>query len=221
MNNSRTNSPQLPNTSLFQNSRPQSAFKVCQNAVIDREIISELLSVSGKNTKFLPLSIILQLKNKRELLYFPIDFEELTIDGHIETGAVKSVVSEAHLRKIQLLALQTISKERHPPGLQIVVANGHLETLSATVELQYEVGDILFKERVIVTTNLLCRLTGLLFLERNSTILDMRQGVINISLLSKQLKHADNTSSNINEPLINHTEIRIQPEKQTVINFRS
>ena len=35
-----------------------------------------------------------------------------------------------------------------------MVANGNLDTPSATVELPFEVGDILFKERCIVMTNL-------------------------------------------------------------------
>ena len=82
-----------------------------------------------------------------------------------------------------------------------MVSNGHPETPSATVDIQFKFGDILFKERFIVMTNLTCALLGLLFLQKNSTILDMRQGVPNFPFFSMQLKHADNTCSNINEPL--------------------
>ena len=57
----------------------------------------------------------------------------------------------------------------------MLVANGHLETAIAAVELQIQVGGILFKKRFIVMTNLTSQSIGLLFLQRNGTILDMRQ----------------------------------------------
>ena len=120
-----------------------------------------------------------------------------------------------------MLAPQTILNEGPPPDFQISVANGHLETLSATVDLQFKVGDNLVRERFIVMANLTSPLFGLLFLRTNSTILDMRQGVLNFSFFSMQLKHADNTYSNINEPLLKRTEILIQPGKQTVIHIKS
>ena len=45
----------------------------------------------------------------------------------------------------------------------------------------------------------------------------MRQEVLTIPFFSIQLKHAVNTCSNIDKPLLNPTGILIQPRKQTVI----
>ena len=45
----------------------------------------------------------------------------------------------------------------------------------------------------ILVTNLTSPLNGLLFLQRNSTISDMRRRVLNFPFFSLQLKHADNT----------------------------
>ena len=45
------------------------------------------------------------------MLYFPMDFEELTIDGLIHAGALSSAKPEADLRKIRLLAQQSIAKK--------------------------------------------------------------------------------------------------------------
>ena len=67
-------------------------------------------------------------------------------------------------------------------------------------------------------TNLTSPIIGKLFLQRNTTILGMRQGVLNFPFFSMQLKHADNTYSNINEPLLSPAEILNQPAKQTVIH---
>ena len=98
-----------------------------------------------------------------------MDFGDLTKDVFIDTSALKCANSEAASRKIRLLAPQTILNEGPIPHFQILVANGHFETPSATVELQIKFGDILFKERFIVMTNLTSPLKVLLFLQRNST----------------------------------------------------
>ena len=69
-------------------------------------------------------------------------------------------------------------------------------------------------------TTLTITLLGLLFLVKNSTILYVRQGVFNFYFSSMQLKQADSTYSNMNEPLKNPTEILIQPGRQTVIHIK-
>ena len=57
------------------------------------------------------------------MLYFPMDFGELNIDGLIETGALSSAIPEADLRKIRLLAPHTMLSEGPPAEFQIMVAN--------------------------------------------------------------------------------------------------
>ena len=98
-----------------------------------------------------------------------------------------------------------------------MVANGQLEAPIATVELQFEVGDITFREKFIVMTNLTSSLMGLLFLQRNSTILDMRQGILIFPFFSMQLKNEDRTYPNVIEPIINPAEIILRPGKRTTI----
>ena len=117
------------------------------------------------------------------MLNFPMDFKELNVDGLIDTGALSSAIPEADLRKIRLLAAHTILNEGPPLEFQIMVANGHLEAPIATVELQFEVGDITFREQFIAMTNFTSPLIGLLFLQRNSTTLDMQQKIPNFPLL--------------------------------------
>ena len=75
------------------------------------------------------------------MLYFPMDFGELTLDGLIDTGAHSSAIPEADLKKIRLLAPQSIVKEGSAASFQIMVANGDPETPKSTVELKFEVGD--------------------------------------------------------------------------------
>ena len=48
---------------------------------------------------YLNLSTNLTLKKKRHMYYFPMDFEKLTLDGLIDTGALTSAISELILIK--------------------------------------------------------------------------------------------------------------------------
>ena len=102
-----------------------------------------------------------------------------------------------------------------------MLANGQLKAPIATVELQFEVGDITFREKFIVITNLTSPLIGLLFLQRNSTILDMRQGNLNFPFFSMQLKNEDRTYPNVIETKLNPAEAILQPGKRTIIWAKS
>ena len=216
-----TVNPQLPDTSPLPHFRPRPQNQQGQIAVIDAQILPQLQVTPDVLTRFLPLSTSLPLKNQRKMLYFPMDLAELNFDGLIDTGALSSAIPEADLRKIRLLAPHTILNESPPPEFQIMVANGQLEAPIATVELQFEVGDITFREKFIVMTNLTSPLIGLLFLQRNSTILDMRQGILNFPFFSMQLKNEDRTYPNVIEPLINPVDTILQPGKRTTIWVKS
>ena len=162
--------------------------------------VSTLVTRTGE-PDYVPLTTNLGLKYKRRMLYFPMDFGELTLDGLVDTGALSSAIPEADLRKIRLLAPQSIVKEGPAPNFQIMVANGQLETPKSTVELKFEVGDIEFHEIFIVMEKLTSPLIGLSLLQRNNTILDMRQGVLNFPFFSMQLKTADHKYNNVMEPI--------------------
>ena len=216
-----TVNPQLPDTSPLPNFRLRPQNQQRQIAVIDDQILSQLQVTPDGHTRFLPLSTNLPLKNKGKMLYFPMDFGELNIDGLIDTGALSSAIPEADLRKIRLLAPHTILNEGPPPEFQIMVANGQLEAPIATVEMQFEVGDITFREKFKVMANLTSPLIGLLFLQRNSTILDMRQGILNFPFFSMQMKSEDRANPNVIEPIINPVDTILQPGKRTTIWVKS
>ena len=128
-----TVNPHLPDTPALPDFRPRPQNQQRHTAVIDDQSLPKLQVTPDGLTKFLPLSTNLPLKNKRKMLYFPMDFGELNIDGLIDTGALSSAIPEADLRKIRLLAPHTILNEDPPPEFQIMVANGQLEAPRATV----------------------------------------------------------------------------------------
>ena len=131
----------------------------------------------------------------------------------IDPGALSGAIPEAGLRKIRLLAPHTILNEGLPSEFQIMVASGQLEAPIATVELHFEVSDITFREKFILMTILTSPLIGLLFLQRNGTTLDMRQGILNFPFFSMQLKNEDRTYPNVIDPTLNPVETILQPGK--------
>ena len=62
---------------------------------------------------------------------------------------------------------------------------------------------------------------GLMFLQRNHTVLDMRQGILNFPFFSMQLKTADHEYSNVLEPILNPTEVTIPPNDRILIRTNS
>ena len=115
--------------------------KVSLATAITARVVNTLVTRRGE-PDYVPLTTNLGLKYKRRKLYFPMDFGELTLDGLVDTEALSSAIPEPDLRKIRLLAPQSIVKEGPAPNFQIMVANGQLETPKNTGELKFEVGDI-------------------------------------------------------------------------------
>ena len=177
---------------------------------VTARFVNTLITRTGE-PDYVPLTTNLGLKYKRRMLYFPMDFGELTLDGLVDTRALSSAIAEADLRKIRVLAPQSIVKEGPAPNFQIMDANGQLEIPKSTVELKFEVGDIDFHEIFIVMEKLTSPLIGLSFLQRNNTILDMRQGVLNFPFFSMQLKTADHKYTNVMDSICIREDVTIPP----------
>ena len=129
---------------------------VTLTATGEERYVNTLISRNGE-PDYVPLTTNLGLKYKRRMLYIPMDFGELTLDGLVDTGALSSAIPEADLRKIRLLAPQSIIKEGPAPNFQSMVANGQLENPKSTVELKFEVGDIDFIRSSLLWNNLQVR----------------------------------------------------------------
>ena len=217
--NDVTNHPVFPNP-LGTETHEDVAQPIPQSLLDEKQFQNVLITRDGE-PDCVPLSTNINLKCKKRMLYFPMDFGELTIDGLIDTGALSSAIPEMDLRKIRLLSPQSVIREGPPPNFQIMVANGQLETPKSTIELKFEVGDIEFHEIFIAMEHLTGPIIGLMFLQRNHTVLDMRQGILNFPFFSMQLKTADHKYSNVLEPILNPIEITIPPNDRVLIRTNS
>ena len=170
-----------------------------------------------RNLSYLPISTSLTLKRKRHMYYIPMDFEKLTLDGLIDTGAPTSAISEQDLHKIKLLANEAIKETGPPPNFQIMVANGQLEVPIGTVLLEFEVADFMLKKNFIILKNLPNPLIGLCFLRRNNAIFDVTQGILTFPYLSMQLKPDTQTSIRQATPLFAENTYTLQPGENLAI----
>ena len=62
---------------------------------------------------------------------------------------------------------------------------------------------------------------GLMFLQRNHPVLDMRQGQLNFPYFAMQLKTVDHKYSNVLEPILNPDDSTIPPNDRVVVEIKS
>ena len=88
------------------------------------------------------------------MLFAPKDFNNLSVDALVDSGALVNCLPESELQKIKSVSPDNILKEMDPPAFKLQVANGDMETPTKTVQLQFEIGDWTFKETFIVATKM-------------------------------------------------------------------
>ena len=151
------------------------------------------------------------------MYYIPMDFEQLTLDGLIDTGALTSAISEQHFNKIKLFASEAIKKTGPPPNFQIMVANGQLEVPVGTVLLEFEVADFMLKENFTIMKNLPNPLIRLCFVRRNNASFDVTQGILTFPNLSMQLKPDAQIAIRQATPLFAKNTYTLQPGEKLAI----
>ena len=196
--NDGTNSPVFPNPLGTEN--PEANIEATPQSLLDEKQFQNVLITKHGEPDRIPFSTNINRKCKERVLCFPTDFGEMTIDGLIDTGALSSAIPEMDIRIIRLLYPQSVIRESPPLKPQIVVANGHIETPKGTIELKFEVGDIEFHAIFIVLENLTGPMIGLIFLQRNNTVLGLGQGILNFPFFWIQLRTADHRYFNVLEP---------------------
>ena len=136
----------------------------------------------------IPIFSAVTLKKKKKMLFAPMDFQDLTLDALIDSGALVNCISETDYNKILQMSPKDIVKEMEPPPFKLQVANGDIEAPTKTIILQFEIGDWNFKETFIVAKRLTGPILGLTFLKNNSAILDVSQGLLHFPHLTYSIE---------------------------------
>ena len=167
----RDDKPANTRTSPLPNYKPYHA-PVSQNMAktIDKETASQIEVVADGRTKNWPLSANLALQNKIRMMYFHINFDELTNVSLIETGAI---FFSGRLYEVQALARQTLLSEEATAVSHFFVAHG-------LKQLQNRIKQLYLPGTVHCHNEQRTPILGFTFLQLN-----MRQGVLNFSLSRK------------------------------------
>ena len=130
------------------------------------------ISITNPDTseKCLPIFSAINLIKKRKMLFATMDFNNLSMDALIDSGALVNCLPESEFNKLKPVSPDNIIKKMDPPTFKLHVANGDIETPRKTVQLQFEIRDLTFKETFIVATKMTGSILGLTFLKNNSTI---------------------------------------------------
>ena len=173
------------------------------------------------NELYMPLSNTVVLKQKKEILYVPLDFKNgLTIDALADSGAYVSAIAHKELDRIKQQAPSDILKMDEPPSFQIQVANGQLEKPIAKATLKVDIGDHIFAEHFVVMKNLTGPIIGLHFMRHNGMVIDTTHGLIHFPQLTLQVKSASSQTSAKPPAVLIHDSITIaQMTTKTITAF--
>ena len=184
-------------------------------AITILQIEKQLVRDDITNELYMPLSLTIVLKRKKELLYVPLDFENgLTIDAFLDSGAYVSEIAQKEVDRIQQQSPSNILKIDDPLNFQIQVANGQIEKPTATATLKFDIGDHIFAEHFVVMRNLTGPNIDLHFKRHNSVVIDTTHGLIQFPHLTTQVKSALSQTSVKPQAVLIHDNITI-PQMMT------
>ena len=170
------------------------------------------------NEVYLPLTSTVVLKRKQEMLYVPLDFENiLTVDALVDSRAFVSAMAQDDLETIKQKAPNNILKIDDPPNFQIQVANGQLEKPLSTATLKFEIGDNSFAEHFVVMKKLTGPIIGLHFMRNNSVVIDTTHGLIQFPHLTMQVKTTSSKTTTKPQPVITDEALTTPPKTTKTI----
>ena len=220
LNQQSTSTTQIDNETMSELTKALYCASPGKQPLLDNDVFNHLTTDEGNKIMYLNLSTNLTLKKKSHMYYFPLDFEKLTLDGLIDTGALTSAISEADLNKIKLLSNEAIKDTGPAPNFQIMVANCPLERPIGRVLLEFEVADFQYQKNFIVMKTLPNPLIGLCFLQRHNALFDIRQGILTFPYLSMQLRPENTTNTLAATPLLTETTYTLQPGETLAISSK-
>ena len=82
----------------------------------------------------LPLFSAIALKQKRRMLFAPMDFQQFSIDALIDSGALVNCMLKSEFQKLKNMSPNNILEEPDPPPFKLQVANGDIESPTKTIQ---------------------------------------------------------------------------------------
>ena len=93
---------------------------------------------------YIPLHSTLVLKKRRKMVYLPIEFDEITMDGLVDSAFINAM-SWSDYNIIKMNRDICVIREYPQPSFKIECANAQLEQPIATADIQFNIGTLLIR----------------------------------------------------------------------------
>ena len=140
--------------------------------------IKEYVAEKDGSTYILLHSTI-PLKKRRRMLYLPLEFDEITMDGFVDSGAFINAMSWSDYNAIKMNSENCIIKEYPQLPFKIECANAQLEQPIATADIQFNIGTYTFMDTFVILSKTSFPIIGLNFMRNHQAVLDTTNGTIN------------------------------------------
>ena len=181
--------------------------------------IKEYITEKDGDT-YIPLHSTLVLKNRRRMLYLPLEFGEITMDGLVDSGALINAMSWSDYNAIKMNSDNCVIKEYPQPPFKIECANAQLEQPIATADIQFNIGTYTFTDTFVILSKTSFPIIGLNFLRNHQAVIDTDNGTITFPHVEMTLAMTDEKKNYNTKPLQIMTEGNqtLPPQQTTTVN---
>ena len=147
-----------------------------------------------------------------------MDFGELTLHGLIDTGGPLQCNTRCRPQENTPISASIHSKRVTYSIFPNIGRKWRFRNPEKYRRIKVRSGRHRFHESSIVMKKRSSPIIGLMFLQRNHTVMDMRQGILDFTFFSMQLKTADHKYSNVMEPILNPDDVTIPPIRSSLFS---
>ena len=181
--------------------------------------IKEYVTEKDGNT-YIPLHATIVLKNRRRMLYLPLEFGELTMDGPVDSGAFINAMSWSEYNAIKMNSDNCVIKEYPQPPCKIECANAQLEQPIATADIQFNIGTYTFTDTFVKLSKTSFPINGLNLMRNHQAVIDTANGTITFPHVEMTLAMTDKKKNCNPKPLQIMAEGHqtLPPQQTTTVN---
>ena len=129
--------------------------------------IKEYIAEKNGDT-YIPLHSTIVLKMRQRMLYLPLEFGEITMDGLVDSGAFINAMSWSDYNVFKMNSDKCVIKEYPQPPFKIECANAQLEQPITTADIQFNIGTYTFTDTFVILSETSFPIMGLKFMRNRS-----------------------------------------------------
>ena len=154
------------------------------------------------------------------MLYLPLEFGELRMDGLVDSGAFINAMSWSDYNAIKMNSDNCVIKEVPQPPFKIECANAQLEQPIATADIQFNIGTYTFTDTFVILSKTSFPIIGLNFMRNHQAVIDTANGTITFPHVEMTLAMTDEKKNCNPKPLQIMAEGNqtLPPQQTTTVN---